>query len=379
MEPKDGDKIKVGEKGAPIEREESIGQILQAARLAQVMSLKDISRQLRLSERQVIAIEEDDYSKFQSPTFLRGFIRNYAKLVKEDSKKFAQLLQENLPPSYTQSISYPMDGTPFRTKHAKSKGNIIIILIIFLISFLLIYEVYRAGSHGIQMDKNINNGAMNETTIQIEDLVEQGLQDSQNELSPVINPNIEEGLQDSQNELSSVIDSNIEEGLQDSQNELSSVIDSNIEQGLQDSQNELSSVIDSNIEQGLQDSQNQSSLGINTDIPNFNVLIKEAGIDQENNYLDEEQKVEEKLEAEKEYSLRFVFTGESWVEVKDIQGNKILSRINPSNTEKIVYGIPPFSLIIGNAVDVKLFYNNKPVDLIPYTNKNGGVARLSLD
>ena len=191
------------------------------------------------------------------------------------------------------------------------------------------------------MDKNINNGAMNETTIQIEDLVEQGLQDSQNELSPVINPNIEEGLQDSQNE--------------------------------------LSSVIDSNIEQGLQDSQNQSSLGINTDIPNFNVLIKEAGIDQENNYLDEEQKVEEKLEAEKEYSLRFVFTGESWVEVKDIQGNKILSRINPSNTEKIVYGIPPFSLIIGNAVDVKLFYNNKPVDLIPYTNKNGGVARLSLD
>jgi len=99
----------------------------------------------------------------------------------------------------------------------------------------------------------------------------------------------------------------------------------------------------------------------------------------ENNYLDEEQKVEEKLEAEKEYSLRFVFTGESWVEVKDIQGNKILSRINPSNTEKIVYGIPPFSLIIGNAVDVKLFYNNKPVDLIPYTNKNGGVARLSLD
>ena len=360
MEPKDGDKIKVGEKGAPIEREESIGQILQAARLAQVMSLKDISRQLRLSERQVIAIEEDDYSKFQSPTFLRGFIRNYAKLVKEDSKKFAQLLQENLPPSYTQSISYPMDGTPFRTKHAKSKGNIIIILIIFLISFLLIYEVYRAGSHGIQMDKNINNGAMNETTIQIEDLVEQGLQDSQNELSPVINPNIEEGLQDSQNELSSVIDSNIEEGLQDSQNE-------------------LSSVIDSNIEQGLQDSQNQSSLGINTDIPNFNVLIKEAGIDQENNYLDEEQKVEEKLEAEKEYSLRFVFTGESWVEVKDIQGNKILSRINPSNTEKIVYGIPPFSLIIGNAVDVKLFYNNKPVDLIPYTNKNGGVARLSLD
>ena len=35
------------------EKIKSIGQVLQAARLVQVMSIQDIARQLRLSERQV--------------------------------------------------------------------------------------------------------------------------------------------------------------------------------------------------------------------------------------------------------------------------------------------------------------------------------------
>ena len=70
------------------EKTQSIGQVLQAARLAQVMSTKDVARQLRLSEKQVTAIEEDDHSKFPNQTFLRGFIRNYAKLVREDTEEF---------------------------------------------------------------------------------------------------------------------------------------------------------------------------------------------------------------------------------------------------------------------------------------------------
>jgi cytoskeleton protein RodZ len=76
--------------------------------------------------------------------------------------------------------------------------------------------------------------------------------------------------------------------------------------------------------------------------------------------------------------IHFVFDEESWVEVIDAEGKKIVSRTNPGNTEKMVYGKPPFSLTIGNAVNVKLDYNSKPVNLTPYI-RNGGVARLSLE
>ena len=321
MKPKGNDKITAGVEVESAEKKESIGQILQAARLSQGINLKDISRQLRLSETQVIAIEEDDFSKFQSHTYLRGFIRNYAKLVREDSKKFTQLLQENLPLNSPQAISYQMDGTPFRSKHKQSKGNIIIILTVILVTFLLAYEVYRSGGNETQVDENINDGAMTEAPIQIENLVKQGLKDSQDQSSSVVNSNVKQRLKDDHEQLSPVKNANE---------------------------------------------------------PNFSTINEEAKMGkQSGNYLYEGEKIEEKSKMENKYALHFRFTGESWVEVKDVKGNTILSRINPSNTEKIVYGTPPFSLIIGNAVDVKLVYNDKPVDLVPYTNR--GVARLSLD
>ena len=73
-----------------------------------------------------------------------------------------------------------------------------------------------------------------------------------------------------------------------------------------------------------------------------------------------------------------MFNEDSWVEVKDAEGKRVFSQTSPGNTEKTVYGRPPFSLTIGNAANVKLVYNDEPVDLMPYT-KHGGVARLSLD
>jgi cytoskeleton protein RodZ len=293
------------------EKTQSIGQVLKAARLAQVMNAQDIARQLRLSEKQIEAIENDDHSKFPNQIFLRGFIRNYAKLVREDTKKFSQLLGETFPPTSTQAITFSVDGTPFIPDHKKSKGNLIILLIVVLVSSLLVYEVYRSGGDDPKTNENIENGTVAETIIQLETEIEQVPEDNQNQLSSVIKSNGSD----------------------------------------------------------------------------FNVLIEEVEVDQQGgDSLDKEQKVETALEVEDKPvesggggTLRFKFTGESWVEVKDVEGKKIFSQTSPGNTEETVNGSPPFSLTIGNAASVRLFYNDEPVDLILYTNTNGGVARLSLD
>lgn len=57
------------------------GALLLAERRRQGLSLGDISRQLKLSVRQVEALERDDYDVFRGPVFVHGFIRNYAKLL----------------------------------------------------------------------------------------------------------------------------------------------------------------------------------------------------------------------------------------------------------------------------------------------------------
>lgn len=75
--------------------------------------------------------------------------------------------------------------------------------------------------------------------------------------------------------------------------------------------------------------------------------------------------------------LTFTFEVESWVEVRDAEGNTILSAINPAGSERRIVGTAPFSIVIGNASGVRLSYNGKPVALAPH--RESDVARLTLE
>ena len=75
--------------------------------------------------------------------------------------------------------------------------------------------------------------------------------------------------------------------------------------------------------------------------------------------------------------IRLEFAGESWVEIKDGDGKMLMSQLNPTGSRRVVSGRSPLSLVIGNAANVRLTYNDKPVDLKPYIQIE--VARLTLD
>jgi cytoskeleton protein RodZ len=75
--------------------------------------------------------------------------------------------------------------------------------------------------------------------------------------------------------------------------------------------------------------------------------------------------------------LRMEFGGESWVEIRDKDGKLLMSQLNPTGSRRIVSGRVPLSLVIGNAANVRLTYNDKPVDLKPYIQIE--VARLTLN
>ena len=78
-----------------------------------------------------------------------------------------------------------------------------------------------------------------------------------------------------------------------------------------------------------------------------------------------------------ERRLVFRFDGDSWVEVRDGAGKIIFSRTNRAGSVQEVQGEPPFSLVIGNARDVNLQYKGEAVDLVPHTKVS--VARLTLE
>ncbi|MDH4174685.1 MAG: helix-turn-helix domain-containing protein [Betaproteobacteria bacterium] len=71
------------------------------------------------------------------------------------------------------------------------------------------------------------------------------------------------------------------------------------------------------------------------------------------------------------------FERESWVEITSGTGKLLVSHLHPAGSERVVVGVPPFSIVIGNAQHVQLTYNDRPVDLMPHVKVE--VARLTLD
>lgn len=70
------------------------------------------------------------------------------------------------------------------------------------------------------------------------------------------------------------------------------------------------------------------------------------------------------------------YRGPSWTEVRDRRGEVLLIRLVPAGAEQALRGDAPFDVVIGNARAVTLVYRGTTIDLGRYTRQN--VARLRL-
>lgn len=75
--------------------------------------------------------------------------------------------------------------------------------------------------------------------------------------------------------------------------------------------------------------------------------------------------------------LNFSFSGESWIEVRDASGSIVYSGVNAAGTRRTIQGRAPFALVIGNAREVNLQYRGQPYDLAPHIRVS--VARLKVE
>lgn len=71
------------------------------------------------------------------------------------------------------------------------------------------------------------------------------------------------------------------------------------------------------------------------------------------------------------------FKGISWVEIREKGGRVLLSKLNDKGSEAEVSGRPPFTVVVGNAPDVTLLYDDREFPLEPHTRV--AVARFTLE
>ena len=67
---------------------------------------------------------------------------------------------------------------------------------------------------------------------------------------------------------------------------------------------------------------------------------------------------------------------DSWVEVRDAKGERLLSRTVSSGETIGIDGAPPLYVKIGNASGMQVSYLGRAIDLQPFARNN--VARLEL-
>lgn len=93
------------------------GRALAEARAARNLTVAEVAQQLKLSATQIDALEADAYDRLPGPVFVRGFVRNYARLLELDAETLVGKIELPHAPSpasaaipLSRNIPFPEQG-----------------------------------------------------------------------------------------------------------------------------------------------------------------------------------------------------------------------------------------------------------------------------
>jgi cytoskeleton protein RodZ len=278
----------------------TVGQILAAERERQGLSRADVAQRLHMSAYQVEALETGDFTRLPKGTFLRGFVRNYAKVLGVAPDKVLPLLESGAAVDKKPGIVVPTQNIRFDPMSERLQSpvlrGIVIAGVIVALAFAAMYWLFfiRPSPPGAAARKAAPEAHAQAPAVEI-----------------AAAPRVETPPKALAVEPPKVVD------------------------------------VPRKVEAAKADE------GAKKPEP-----VKVAAADGGS-------------------TLKFRFKGQSWVEIRDGKGRLLLSRLNPAGSEAEVSGRPPFNVVIGNAPEVQLFYNDHEFDLEPHTKV--AVARFTVE
>jgi cytoskeleton protein RodZ len=295
---------------------EAAGAALLRERRRQGLSLGDISRQLKLSVRQVEALERDDYSGYKGPVFIHGFIRNYAKLLGLDPDPLIRATDSMLNPPAV-PVAAPREPDRPRPVRAEQRKSRLWPAIVTVLVIGIAMSVYFGGRRAPDGGRSAPSVATRDKTASVP-------------RAPV--------------EAKTVVET--KPGAEPKKETEVAVKPA----AKPEKKPEVKEVKEVKTE------------------PKSNTAEQRAPADTGGAIA---------ADAAGRMVVRMQFEQDSWVEIKDRNGNTIFGQLNPAGSRRSARGEPPLTIVIGNAAGVRLFQGDKSIDLAPYTRVD--VARLTLE
>ena len=147
-----GSEVAAATQAAPEKSAESmtsVGQQLQTARLAKGLTADEVAKALKLSPRQVVAMEDDNWLSLPCNTIIRGFVRNYARLLGLNADSLmGQLDPLTLPqgPELEMTVgtpvSMPVEGRVDRRDFARVLSGLLVLVLAVAAYFFFPQELW---------------------------------------------------------------------------------------------------------------------------------------------------------------------------------------------------------------------------------------------
>ncbi|WP_371324788.1 RodZ domain-containing protein [Dechloromonas sp. ZY10] len=285
-----------------------VGELLRGGRDAKGLTKADIAQTLKLGVRQVEALERGNWELLPGATFIRGFVRNYARLVQLDSEPLMRELDRCLIQKENRLSlpdAQPTDMPVAGARMAQRDRVVVFSGLALVVIALLIYSLFAADLSALRDQAQQMLDAAKKTE-----------------------------------EKAAVVSSPVQEALMPPGASERDVL---------------------NPQNAVNDAAVSSSAPVaavsNPNPPVATVDVPSSGSNPP--------------------QIRFSVLKESWIEVRDRDNRVLYSQRLPADSEHVLSGQGPLSLVIGYAPGVKLFWHGQAVDLQPHTK--GDVARLVLE
>lgn len=130
----------------------SVGERLREARAARGMSVAEVAAALKLSSRQIEALEAGEWAKLPGHAFVRGFVRNYARVVQIDAEALlADLDVPAAPPvrldlPQNASAVMPESGQAQRRDYAAVFAGLVLVVVAVVAYFLVPQDFWKTDA-----------------------------------------------------------------------------------------------------------------------------------------------------------------------------------------------------------------------------------------
>jgi len=135
------------------EASETVGEILRNKREEIGLSLDEITEKLNLDSNLIELLENNDFEKFKVETYLKGYLRAYAKLLGIDGDRIIKLYKESNPEKEPEILP---DVKPKNQKNSSDRSVKLFSYIIGL-SIVLSMLIWYQKNITIKPDANNNN------------------------------------------------------------------------------------------------------------------------------------------------------------------------------------------------------------------------------